>query len=358
MKTRFKTLSAVYIVAIACLVGTTAGCSQQAQPVQMAPPITPVTVSQSSGQGPTYNWTEVPRGQQVPVASARFDRAGYQIVDQSGETILVPFANQNMYVMKFGRSNTGTEYFVNEGAYPTLYVPPGGSLQNDTAQGSQWYPFPQNFNYTQPVYIGLAPSWPAFIGMGWYPGMSYYGGYWGYHPYGYGYGYAPMVGLHFLIGGHPYYGYNAYHSYYIGHPYNRVVNHTVYNYGRFNAGSGRFGASGGFGSRPRFGSVSSFGSGRSTFGGSGQRSSGSFGSSPSGYGGSFGASRRPFGSASPNNSFGGNTRPSGSFGGGGRPFMGGGRSFGGFGGGHGFGGFGGGSFGGGGRSFGGGFRRR
>ena len=380
---------------------TLVGCSHNNPPVAMAPPTNPVTISQPmqdpngqmangqmaggqmASQNGAYNWTEVPVNQQVPITRAVFDQGGYQLYSPQG-TIVVPFANQNMYVMKFGQSQTGQTYFVNSGSFPTLFIPPGAGLQNAAQQGALWYPFPQNYNYTSPVYVGLAPSWSAFSGMGWYPGMSYYGGYYGYSPYSI---VGPMVGLHFLIGGSPYYGWNSYHSYYNSHPGYapmRVVNRTVYNQAARSSsfGSSRaFGSGGGFGSsggggRRTFGSAgSTFGGGRSSFGGSrpATGSSGSFGRGPSGFGGSFGAGRRSFPASAPSSpspsggSFG--SRPSfgggGSFGGGSsspRPSFGGGSSSGSFGGSS-FGGggrssFGGGSFGGGGRSFGGGGRRR
>ena len=327
----------------------------------MAPPATPVTISQPMGQDPNgqyaaagsgqngaYNWTEVPVNQQVQITRAVFDQGGYQLYSPQG-TIVVPFANQDMYVMKFGQSRTGGMYFVNSGQFPTLYVPPGAGLQNAAQPNSNWYPFPQNYAYTQPVYVGIAPSWSAFTGMGWYPGMAYYGGYYGYSPYSM---IGPMVGLHFLIGGSPYYGWNSYHSYYNSHPYGyapmRVVNRTVYNQASRNSfnsgGAGGFGrrsfgsAGSTFGSRPGGGS---FGAGRRSFPVSAPPpvSSSGFGSRPSFGGGSFGG-----GASAPRPSFGGG---GGSFGGGG---FGGGRSFGG-------GGFSGGSFGGGRSSFGGGRRR-
>ena len=382
------------------------GCSHNSPPVTMAPPANPVTISQpmdqnsqyagqsggqiSSGQNGVYNWTEVPVNRQVQITRAVFDQGGYQLYSPQG-TIVVPFANQNMYVMKFGQSQNGGMYFVNSGQFPTLYIPQGGYLDNAAQPGAHWYPFPQNYAYSQPVYVGLAPSWSAFSGMGWYPGMSYYGGYYGYSPYSI---LGPMIGLHFLIGGSPYYGWNSYHSYYVGHPYGyapmRVVNRTVYSQasrnsfhsggfgGRrtFGSAGSAFGGNRSFGgSRPAFGGSrpafggGSFGSGNRSFGSSAPRpafgSGGSFGRGPSGFGGSFGAGRRSFPatapSAPPSGGFG--SRPSfgGGFGGGGvsapRPSFGGG-SFGGgsFGGGRSFGG-GGGSFGGG-RSFGGGFGGR
>ena len=387
-----------------------AGCGHNNQPVMMAPPTNPVTISQPNmqpggqdmsgqnmgGQNGAYNWTDVPVNQQVQISRAVFDQGGYQLYSPQG-TIVVPFANQNMYVMKFGQSNNGGMYFVNNGQFPTLFIPPGAALQNAAQPGAQWYPFPQNYAYSQPVYVGLAPSWSAFTGMGWYPGMSYYGGYWGASPYSI---MGPMIGLHFLIGGSPYYGWNSYHSYYMGHPgYTpmRVVNRNVYNSasrntfnrGGFGSSSGRrtFGSAGStFGGR----STGSFGSGRRTFGGgfgnSTPRSGGSFGSGASGFGGSFGSGRRSFPTNSGNGSFGGSrpafgsgstggsfggsrssfpasapapSRPSfggSSFGGGSRPSSGGSFGGGGFSSGRSS-SFGGGSFGGGRSSFGGGRRR-
>src|SRR2546423_8340594 len=104
------------------LLGTmlVAGCHSN-QPVTMAPPVGGATPPPSAGQvtgGQVYNWPDVPQGQQIPVSRASFDQGGYQIYAATGETIVVPFANQNLYVMKFGRSGTGQTYFVNEGTAP------------------------------------------------------------------------------------------------------------------------------------------------------------------------------------------------------------------------------------------------
>ena len=338
-----------------------AGCPQR-PPVTMAPPVAPPPAYQppvsqappvAPGQPPAaqptgdsvYPWTEIPAGQKVPITRAVFDQGGYQLFAGSGETIIVPFVNQNMYVMKFGRSDSGGMYFVNDGAVPTLYVPNGGYLENAVAQNARWYPFPQNYNYTAPVYVGIAPSWGAFTGMGWYPGMTYHGGYWGASPFGIG-AFTPMIGLNFNIGGRPYYGWNSYNNYYRSNP-NAVRMRTVYNnystFGRARpTGTGSFGSGGNssFGRRTGYGNSSgsgSFGSGRPTLGGSGygrQSGSGSFGTgsatrpsfgSGSGSGGSFGSGNRPAfdsGASTSRPSFGSGTssRPpfgsGGSFGGG------------------------------------------
>src|SRR5207244_1384423 len=123
-----------------------------------------------------------PQGQQIPINAARFDQGGYQLYAATGETIVVPFVNQNMYVMKFGRSANGQMFFVAEGDAPTLYLPPNGYLENAVAQNARWYPIPADYAYSRPMYVGLAPSWAEYTAMGWYPGMVTYGGMWGYSP--------------------------------------------------------------------------------------------------------------------------------------------------------------------------------
>ena len=302
--------------------------------------------------GSVYQWQDVPANQQVPIIRATFDQGGYQIFAQSGETIVVPFANNNMYVMKFGRS-TGQNYFVNENGVPVLYLRPGQGLENAAAQGALWYPIPQNYAYSQPMYVAMAPTWNEYVGMGWYPGMMYYGGMWGYSPYNH---FAWMPGWYINVGGRRYSDYGSYHSYYVSTP-GYIRNRVVYNnynsprgmsgrtfgstgstgsFGRSTGSTGSFGSgrtpgsSSTFGSRPAT-STGSFGSGRSngTFGsrpmsggtfGSRPASGGTFGSRPSG--GSFGgSSARPSGGSFGGGSggFGGSSRPSGgSFGGGGR----------------------------------------
>lgn len=305
------------------------GCGGRPQPVNMAPPVGGMTAPpQSAG---VFDWTQVPQGQQVPVNYARFDQGGYQIYASSGETIVVPFANQNLYVMKFGRSPNGQMFFVNEGDAPTLYLPPGGYLENAAAQNARWYPIPDDYNYTRPMYVSLAPSWSDYVGMGWYPGMHYYGGLWGYTPHAV---FSWMPGFYVNIGGTRYRDYVSYRTYYNRTP-GYVRNRVIYNYsaprstGSFGVtravnSTGSFGtrrSSSGFGSSSggggsfgtrRSGSTGSFGGG--SFGTRRSGGSGSFGSgSSSGFGGSSGSS---FGSgrSSGGGSFGGNSGGSVSFG--------------------------------------------
>ncbi|MEY3601252.1 MAG: hypothetical protein RL169_496 [Armatimonadota bacterium] len=305
--------------------GALTGCYRE-KPVAMAPPVSaPPPVAQSNGE--VYQWQDVPKGQEIAITRAVFDQGGYQLYASTGETIVVPFANQNMYVMKFGKSQNGGMYFVNDGSTPTLYVPNGAGLENAAAQGAKWYPFPQNYNYTRPVYMGLAPTWSDYMAMSWYPGMLYYGGYFGYRPWVPGLMYSPMVGLNINIGGRPYYGWNSYTTYYRSNPIGRVgwSSRPSYNYNSVGrrTGSSSFGSASG--SRGSFGSAA----GRSSFGGGGRTSGGSFGSSstrtPFGgsartSGGSFGSSstRAPFGggsSSAPSSGFGASrTGRTGSFG--------------------------------------------
>jgi hypothetical protein len=296
--------------------GALTGCYRD-KPVAMAPPVSaPPPAAASNGE--VYQWQDVPKGQEIVITRAVFDQGGYQLYASTGETIVVPFANQNMYVMKFGKSQSGGMYFVSDGSTPTLYVPNGAGLENAAAQGAKWYPFPQNYAYSRPVYMGLAPSWSDYVAMSWYPGMSYYGGYYGYRPWMPGLMYSPMVGLNINIGGRPYYGWNSYSSYYRSNPIGRVGwgSRPSYNYntvGRrtgsssFGSASGSRGSFGGGGSRTSGGGFGSS-STRTPSGGSARTSGGSFGGSttrtPFGggsartSGGSFGSSsstRAPFG---------------------------------------------------------------
>lgn len=280
----------------------------------------------NQGGGQVYQYQDVPANQQVPISRAVFDQGGYQLYAQSGETIVVPFANQNLYVMKFGQTR-GTPYFVNENGTPTLYVTPGYGLENASANGARWYPFPQNYAYSQPVYMGMAPSWSDYLGMGWYPGMSYYGGYWGYSPWHHGLAYAAMEGLVFrLASGQMYGGWNSYHNYYVVHDTGRIGwnSRPSYNYTSVGRRPGTFGSagrspaafgrsSGSFGSSSR--SSGSFGSATRSSGsfGSGATSRGSFGSGSSGFGSSM---RSSSGGSFGGGSFGGSRRSGGSFGGG------------------------------------------
>ena len=54
-------------------------------------------------------------------------------------------------------NDIGSMYFVNEnGTTPTLYLPSEGYLENGCVSGARWYPFPERYFYTRPVYLGQA----------------------------------------------------------------------------------------------------------------------------------------------------------------------------------------------------------
>lgn len=354
------------LIATLPIAALSAGCFSKPAPVTMAPPVAaPPPPAATAENSQVWDWHDVPKNEKIPIIRGVFDQGGYQLYAKSGETVVVPFENQNMYVMKFGQTS-GDNYFIVENDAPTLYMRSGQYLENAAAQGAKWYPFSQNHHYERPAYIGIAPSWSEYMAMGWYAGMIYHGGYWGYRPWYPGYmGYSPMMGLNINIGGRGY-DWGGYRNYYTTNTVNRynMRSASSYNYnsvgrrapssfgtrstrttGGFSSarpGSGSFGRSSGgsFGrsTNSRYsptspGSGGSFGRsstssgssgsfGRSTspgFGSSGRRSTGSFGSGASGYSrpsGSFGRSSSSssggsFGRSSSSGSFG---RSSGSFG--------------------------------------------
>ena len=96
-------------------------------PVSLSPPVQSEAAPVTGDAVPdsTFQWTEVPQNQKVPLTRAVFDQNGYQLFDTAGETVLVPFTNNNLYVMKFAPSDDGTLYLINQGDTPVLYVPVG-----------------------------------------------------------------------------------------------------------------------------------------------------------------------------------------------------------------------------------------
>jgi hypothetical protein len=165
-----------------------------------------------------FQWTEVPQGQKVPLTRAVFDQSGYQLYDTAGETIVVPFIDNNLYVMKFAPSTDGTLYLVNQGDVPVLYIPRGSYLENASEPGTRWYPFSKDFHPAHPVFLGVAPSWRAFVSIGWAPDVVIRGGYWGRTSFIAGGVFLPTAGLVFEVGGHPYNGWEPYHAYVVAHP--------------------------------------------------------------------------------------------------------------------------------------------
>ena len=208
------------------------------EPASLAPPVannggcdgtTPAATSSS-----VFNWHEVPVNRDVPIERAAFDKGGYQLTDSLGETIVVPFHNNNLYVMKFAQSPDGTTYFVNTGSTPILYLPESGYLANTSDPGGIWHPFTAQWHPQTPVFVGIAPSWNDYAAMQWYPSMVSYGGYWRDRPFLSIGATFPALGLFFSIGGQSYPGWGQYESYYGSHPSIypvAIVNQNLYRWG-------------------------------------------------------------------------------------------------------------------------------
>jgi hypothetical protein len=230
---RLITAAVSGLVALA-LPGFTGVALADDPPIAMAPPVAN-SVPPPAGTDNVFQWTEIPANEQVPLTRAVFDQGGYQLYDTSGETVVVPFTNQNLYVMKFAVSPNNTLYFINESGTPVLYVPRNGYLENASVPGAKWYPFSEQFAPTQPVYLGVAPSYTEFVDVGWYPNTVIYGGYYCSTPFIAGVIFRPTLGLTFIIGGHPYYGWHDYHHYVVVHPapyHMHYVNEHIYHVSR------------------------------------------------------------------------------------------------------------------------------
>jgi hypothetical protein len=205
----------------------------------MAPPIAanaspgPDNSSDTSADAAStvFNWQELPVNQKVPLTRAVFDQGGYQLYDTVGETVLIPFKDNNLFVMKFAVSPDETTYFENSGEAPILFVPQDGYLENATVPGAKWYPFTADFAPADPVYLGVAPSWSDYVGIGWYPNMDCYGGYWRGSTFG---EYQPSVGLCISFGDNTFFGWGNYDNFLVGFPAPYFVGfyHSgVYHYG-------------------------------------------------------------------------------------------------------------------------------
>jgi hypothetical protein len=177
-----------------------------------------VVIAPSVSESATFQWSDIPQNQNIPIQRSVFDRGGYQLYDASGDAIVVPFTNNNLYVLKFAVSGNGETYFVNTGQAPVLYLPENGYVQNGTDPSAHWYPFSTQFHPASPVYVGIAPTWSAYVSMGWYPNENYWGGYWGQRSFVSGGVFVPSAGLYFQIGGSSYQGWGGYRNYYNSHP--------------------------------------------------------------------------------------------------------------------------------------------
>lgn len=215
-----KTQAPLVLIAVSVLSATP--FAQAQTPTAMAPPISaraPVPTN-----GTVFDWHELTVGDTIRINHAVFDQNGYKLYADTGEVISVPFTNNDLYVMKFAKT-IGKMHFVNQGDTPVLYVPGSGYLENATVADARWYPFPPEFEYQQPVYIGPAPSWNDFTVMAWYPGMVFYGGYWGFSPWHVGVTYHSTPGLVIRINDGPRYGWNQYVAHYHEAPPRPIVIH-------------------------------------------------------------------------------------------------------------------------------------
>ncbi|MDR3708923.1 MAG: hypothetical protein P4L33_11535 [Capsulimonadaceae bacterium] len=201
------------------------------QPISTAPP---VDQKGSTSADSVFNWKDVPQNEKVTITRATFDSGGYQLYDTAGETIIVPFASDNLYVMKFARTDSARMTFINDGSAPVLYVPEGVYLENAAVPGARWYPFTPDYHPAEPVYLGIAPSWNDYVVMGWYPGMICYAGYYCDRPWSEGIIVAPCSGFEIVFGDHLFHGWAAF-DFYCGRypaPYHLgIFNHEYYAYG-------------------------------------------------------------------------------------------------------------------------------
>jgi hypothetical protein len=165
-----------------------------------------------------FNWKEVPVNEKAFIVRAKFDAGGYQLYDSVGEIIVVPFAANNLYVMKFGVSDSDRMYFTNDGSCPALFLPKDGFLENATVDGARWYPFGDEICPPTPVYLGIAPSWRLYVDIGWFPKMRRHGGYWSSSPFAIGVALSPTVGFYIEFNDRSYTAWGEYRAYYKRYP--------------------------------------------------------------------------------------------------------------------------------------------
>ncbi len=201
------------------LAPTTARAQIYDDTTPLAPPL---RGSYSDRYDDSISWRELREGRDIRITRACFDQDGYQLFDTRGQVISVPFEGNNLYVMRFGRTNGGMYFTVENGA-PTLYLSGSSYLENLAASGARWYPLPQRYDYVRPVYVGLAPTWSDYCSMGWYPGMTFYGGYCDYQPWRYGSRFAPMSTLTISVGNVSWTRWDDYCDYWRVTPARRVI---------------------------------------------------------------------------------------------------------------------------------------
>jgi len=198
--------------------------------VPLAPPIAVPTSSATTADTDPFDWHEVPANEKVTIVRATFDQGGYQLFDDVNEVILVPFVNNNLYVMKFGRSTSNHIMFENVDGVPVLYVPNNCYLENATTPTARWYPFSDDFAPIRPLYLGIAPSWDDYVVMGWYPGMYVYAGYWCHRPWSEAVVVCPATNFLVVIGTSRFLGWTSFHHYWSVRPapFHMGIGHADY----------------------------------------------------------------------------------------------------------------------------------
>ena len=174
----------------------------------------PVGAPALAATAPTFSWKDITAKEPVNITKAVFDLGGYQLRGANGETIVVPFTDNNFNVMKFGRSTTGQSYFINDGASPILYLTSNGYIENASAANAIWNPLPSTYAYTEPVYVNFTPGWNQYANMGWYSGTRIIGGWWSSLPNS---GYVAMPTSTYTVNGVTYASYSDYLAYVRSH---------------------------------------------------------------------------------------------------------------------------------------------
>lgn len=185
---------------------------QQPEPARRAAATT-VTPSRSVTTAGVTRWNDIPASRRVLLTQASMDTGGYRLYDTSGATINVPFANQDLHVMKFAVSPDDTTFFVNDGYAPVLYLPVNGCVINDNVPGGRWYPFSARFRPVRPVFLAIAPNYSEYVALQWYPNTITFGGYYGVTSFIDGGVFQPTSGITFYIGTQSYLGWNPYRDY-------------------------------------------------------------------------------------------------------------------------------------------------
>jgi hypothetical protein len=155
-------------------------------------------------------WTRLPLHQDFVITHASFSQRGYRLYDDQDETILVPFTDDNLYVMKFGVSPDEDMHFIRSTHSPVLLVPVDGYLSNQDVPGDIWYPFSDSYQPQTPVYYSIAPTWTDYLAIDWYSGYEFHGGYYCRRAFVPGIVVTPVPGLTIIVAGQSFSGWHDY----------------------------------------------------------------------------------------------------------------------------------------------------